>query len=94
MNEEKSPALIRVEKVRQRSQAAGKSKQINDATSRPDQQPAQKAQFKKRVNVGEAKTRRVQLLMKQSTYDKIKQKAELDDVSINDAIAQLIENYC
>lgn len=93
MSEEKSPARIRAEKARQRSQQAGKPQQRQTA-SRPDQQPAQKAQFKKRVNVGEAKTRRVQLLMKQSTYDKIKKKAELDDVSINDAIAQLIENYC
>ena len=90
MNEEKSPALIRAEKARQRSLAAGKNKRINDAASRPDQQPQQK-EFHAEKTSQEYRTKRFQMVFKPSLFEKVKKRAEADNVSINEFITQLLE---
>lgn len=41
----------------------------------------------------ETKSRRVQLLMKPSIYEKVKQKAKADKNSINDTIHLVLEQY-
>lgn len=41
----------------------------------------------------EIRNKRIQLLLTQSNYDKIKQCAESNNTSVNDAINQIINNY-
>lgn len=86
MIEEKSPARIRIEKTRQRSQQAGKQQ----TASRPNHQQTAEG-FHAKKTMPEFKTRRVQLVLKPSVFEKLKKRAALDEVSVNEYITQLIE---
>lgn len=89
MNDEQiTAARKRAIEARKRSQAAGKPQQ---PASTPDQQKANNNEFHAKKTMPEYKTRRFQLVFKPSLYERVKQRADFDGVSMNEFIMQLLE---
>ena len=59
----------------------------------PDEKPGKPPEgFKVNPFYIETKTRRVQLLLQPSLYEKIKARAETEDISVNELVHYLLEN--